>query len=60
MKATIADADRCWIKWWKACGGSPTMMPSKVYMVFAEQSDLTFEQMEDEMDWLCWPTTLIE
>jgi hypothetical protein len=41
-------------------GGSPTTTPSKVYTAFAEQNGLTFEQMEDEMDWLCWPTTLME
>jgi hypothetical protein len=60
MKATIADAEHHWIERWKAHGGSPTTMPSKVYTAFAEQSGLTFEQMEDELDWLCWPTTLME
>jgi hypothetical protein len=59
-KATIADAERHWIERWKAHGGSPTTTPSKVYTAFAEQSSLTFKQMEDEMDWLCWPTTLME
>jgi hypothetical protein len=59
-KATIADAEPCWIKRWKARGGSPTTMPSKVYTAFAEQSGLTFKQMEDELDWLCWPATSME
>jgi hypothetical protein len=59
-KATIADAEHCWIERWKARGGSPTTTPSKVHTAFAEQSGLTFEQMEDEMDWLCWPATLME
>ena len=59
-KATIADAECCWIEWWKARGGSPTTTPSKLYMAFAEQSGLRFKQMEDEMDWLCWPASLME
>jgi hypothetical protein len=34
------------------------MTPSKVYTMYAaKQSGLTLDQMEDEMDWLCWPTT---
>jgi hypothetical protein len=47
-------------KWWKDRCGSPSTMPSKVYMAFAEQSGLTIKQIEDKMDWLCWPATLME
>jgi hypothetical protein len=32
-------------------------MPSKIYTMYAANSGLTLDQMEDEMDWLCWPTT---
>jgi hypothetical protein len=59
-KDTIADAECHWIKHWKDRGRSPTTTPSKMYQVFAEQIRLTLEQMEDKMDWLCWPATLME
>jgi hypothetical protein len=59
-KDTIADAEQRWVERWKDHGSSPSTTPSKVYTVFAEQSSLTFEQMEDKMDWLCWPATLME
>jgi hypothetical protein len=59
-KDTIADAEPCWIDCWKDHGGSPTTMPSKVYQAFAEHSGLTLDQMEAEMDWLCWPATSME
>jgi hypothetical protein len=59
-KDIIADAKRRWVERWKDRGGSPSTTPSKVYAVFAEQSGLTFKQMEDRMDWLCWPATLME
>ncbi len=60
MKDTIVDAKQRWVEWWKDHGGSPSVTPTMVYTAFAEQSGLTFEQMEDKMDWLCWPATLME
>ncbi len=59
-KDTIVDAEHCWIERWKDCGGSPTTTPSKVYKAFTDQSGLTLEQMENKMDWLCWPATSTE
>jgi hypothetical protein len=56
-KDTIAAAESRWIDRWKDNGGTPTTTPSKVYMMYAANSGLTLDQMEDEMDWLCWPTT---
>ena len=59
-KDTIAAAESRWIERWKDNGGTPTTTPSKVYTMYAANSGLTLEQMEDEMDWLCWPTTPAE
>jgi hypothetical protein len=60
-KDTIAAAESHWIERWKDNGGTPTTTPSKVYTMYdAANSGLTLEQMEDEMDWLCWPTTPAE
>jgi hypothetical protein len=56
-KDTIAAAERRWIERWKDNGGTPTTTPSKIYRMYAANSGLTLDQMEDEMDWLCWPTT---
>jgi hypothetical protein len=60
MKDTIADAERRWVDRWKDRGGSPGTTPAKVYAAFTEHSRLTFEQIEDEIDWLCWPATSME
>jgi hypothetical protein len=59
-KDTITDAEHCWINHWKEHDGSPTTTPSKVYQAFAEHSSLMLDQMEAEMDWLCWPVTSME
>jgi hypothetical protein len=59
-KDTIADAEHQWIDCWKEQSGSPTTTPSKVYQAFAKHSGLTLDQLEAEMDWLCWPATLME
>ncbi len=56
-KDTIAAAESCWINCWKDNGGTPTTTPSKVYTMYAVNSELTLDQMEDKMDWLCWPMT---
>jgi hypothetical protein len=56
-KDTIAAAKSCWIDCWKENGGTPTMTPSKVYTMYAANSGLPFNQMEEEIDWLCWPMT---
>jgi hypothetical protein len=56
-KDTIAAAKSRWIDRWKDNGGTPTTMPSKVYTMYAANSGLTLDQMEDKIDWLCWPTT---
>jgi hypothetical protein len=56
-KDTIAAAKNCWNNRWKDNGGTPTMTPLKVYTMYAANSGLMLDQMEDEMDWLCWPTT---
>ena len=56
-KDTIAAAESCWIDRWRDNSGTPTTTPSKVYTMYAANSGLTLDQMEDEMDWLCWPTT---
>jgi len=56
-KDTIAAAESRWIDRWKDNGGTPTTTPSKVYTMYAANSGLTLDQMEGEMDWLCWPTT---
>jgi hypothetical protein len=57
-KETIADAERQWIECWKDKGGTPSTAPSKMYQAFRELSSLTLDQMEEEMDWLCWPAIL--
>jgi hypothetical protein len=59
-KDTIADAEQHWVDRWKDRGGSPGTTPAKVYAAFTEHSGLTFEQIEDKIDWLCWPATLME
>jgi hypothetical protein len=55
-KDTIAAAESRWIDRWKDNCGTPTTTPSKVYPMYAANSGLMLEQMEDKMDWLCWPT----
>ena len=54
-KASIEDAEKRWLDRWKERGGNPVSTPSKVYQVYAEHSGLDLDQMEDEIDWLCWP-----
>ena len=56
-KDTIAAAESSWIDCLKDNGRTPTTMPSKVYTMYAANSGLTLDQMEDKMDWLCWHTT---
>jgi hypothetical protein len=56
-KDTIAAAESRWIDCWKDNGGTPTMTPLKVYTMYAANSGLLLDQMDDEIDWLCWPTT---
>ena len=66
-KETIADAEQCWVDRAKeyfaprdhtkdSSSVSRGTTPSKVFQVFAERSGLSLDQMEDEIDWLCWPT----
>ncbi len=70
-KDTIADAEQHWVDrakdsfapWDRAKDSSflsRGTTPSKVFQAFAERSGLSLEQMEDEIDWLCWPTDLDE
>jgi hypothetical protein len=59
-KDTIADAEQHWVDRWKDRGGSPGTTPAKVYAAFTEHSGLRLEQIEDEIDWLCWPAILME
>jgi hypothetical protein len=60
-KDTIVDVERRWVKRAKeSIGPHGTITPSKVYQAYAEHSGLTLEQMEDEIDWLCWPADLEE
>jgi hypothetical protein len=54
-KDTIADTERRWVKRAKESIGPHGATPSKVYQAYAKHSGLTLEQMEDEIDWLCWP-----
>jgi hypothetical protein len=56
-KQTIAKAERQWVEHSKDMDGPPSRTPSKVYQAFAKHSGLTLDQMEAEMDWLCWPAT---
>jgi hypothetical protein len=59
-KDTIAYAERRWVKRAKESIGPHGATPSKVHRAYAEHSSLTLEQMEDEIDWLCWPADLEE
>jgi hypothetical protein len=54
-KATIEDVEKHWVKRWKSCGGNPTTTPAKVYQAYTEQYGLDLDQLEAEIDWLCWP-----
>jgi hypothetical protein len=66
-KDTISDAEQRWVNRAKDSFAprdrakdssfvSRGTTPSKVFQAFAERSGLSLEQMEDEIDWLCWPT----
>jgi hypothetical protein len=66
-KETIADAEQRWVDRAKdyfaprdrtkdSSFVSRSTTPSKVFQPFAERSGLSLDQMEDEIDWLCWPT----
>ncbi len=55
-KDTIAKAEQRWVERAKDSHGYRGTTPSKVYQAFAKRSGLTLEQMEDEINWLCWPT----
>ncbi len=59
-KDTIADAECRWFKHAKESINPHSVTPSKVYQAYAEHSGLTLEQMEDEINWLCWPADLEE
>jgi hypothetical protein len=59
-KDTIADAECRWVECAKESIGPHGATPSKVYQAYAKHSGLTLEQMEDEIDWLCWPADLEE
>jgi hypothetical protein len=56
-KLTIEVAEKCWIEQRKDWGGSPMTTPGKVYQAYADLSGLTLDQMEDKIDWLCWPAS---
>ncbi len=59
-KESIAKAEQCWVERAKDSHVPRNTTPSKVYQAYAEHSGLTLEQMEDEIDWLCWPTNSTE
>jgi hypothetical protein len=59
-KDTIADAEHCWVERAKESIGPHGATSSKVYQAYAGHSGLTLEQMEDEIDWLCWSADLEE
>jgi hypothetical protein len=56
-KETMAEAERRWVDHWAHQDDPPGRTPSKVYQAFVEHSGLTLDQMEAEMDWLCWLAT---
>jgi hypothetical protein len=59
-KLTVKAAEKRWIEQWKDRGRSPTTMPGKIYQAYVDLSGLALDQMEDKIDWLCWPTSYEE
>jgi len=59
-KDTIADAEQRWVDRAKETQPPRGTTPSKVYQAYAERSGMTLEQIEDEIDWLCWPADSTE
>jgi hypothetical protein len=55
-KESIAEVEQRWVEHAKDSHVPRNTTPSKVYQAYAKRSGLTLEQMEDEIDWLCWPT----
>jgi hypothetical protein len=54
-KSTIKAAEKRRIEQWEDQGGSLTTMPRKIYQAYTDLSGLTLDQMEDKINWLCWP-----
>jgi hypothetical protein len=54
-KDVIADAERRWVERAMESISPHGATPSKVYQAYDKHRDLTLEQMEDEINWLCWP-----
>jgi hypothetical protein len=55
MKATIKDAERHWVEQWKNRGGTLATTPLKVYQAYTEEYGIDLDQLEDKINWLCWP-----
>ena len=52
----VAAAERRWLDRWKQRGGQPgSTTPRTVMAAYMEQYGVSVEQLEDEIDWDCWP-----
>jgi hypothetical protein len=59
-KESIAEAEQRWVERAKDSHVPCNTTLSKVYQAYAKCSGLTLEQMEDKIDWLCWPADSTE
>ena len=50
----IADCEKRWLEKFRQHLGTPTRTPRQVLKAYCEATNLSEDQIEDEMDWMCW------
>ena len=54
--ADIEAAEARWLDRWSSKGGNPgALTPKKVLLAYTAKYGHPLEQLEDEIDWNCWP-----
>lgn len=54
--AEIDAAEKNWLETWKSKGGNPGKhTPRSVHAAYVSKYGFSQEQLEDEIDWNCWP-----
>ena len=60
IKSTMTSTDRdrielAWLQQWKETLGHPSRLPRKVMKRFLEETDITTDVLDEQIEWGCWP-----
>ena len=58
LSAPVRDSiEQDWVARWRDRLGNPDKTPRQVLRAYIEDLDTTVAQLDDELDWDCWPIT---